>query len=102
MTVYIADKLNNTVSEPTPVLHKSTPTSINSILNPSNYYDVLGELADDDDDRTIVMSNLLGTDKSNVQLQQLIHLLMMISPVMKQPTLSTNLDKLRLQESLLS
>ena len=61
----IEDKLNNTVSDSTPIIHKSTPTIIHSHLTPSNYYDVLSHLADDDDDTTIVMSNLSSTDTSD-------------------------------------
>eukprot|EP00804_Cyclotella_cryptica_P019081 CCRYP_014487-RA/>CCRYP_014487-RA protein AED:0.29 eAED:0.21 QI:0/0/0/1/0.5/0.33/3/0/1151 len=46
-----------------PVLHQSTPTFSQSLLQPSNYYSILTTFPDDDDDKTIVVSNLSGTTK---------------------------------------
>eukprot|EP00804_Cyclotella_cryptica_P023697 CCRYP_019320-RA/>CCRYP_019320-RA protein AED:0.37 eAED:0.35 QI:0/0/0/1/1/1/6/0/1607 len=47
--------------------HRSTPTHITSIINPSNYYEVLRDLPYDidDDDKTIVMSNLSTAEHSD-------------------------------------
>ena len=57
----IVDKFSNTVSSSTSGIHKSTPTLNPSHLTPTNYYDILSHLVDDDD-TTVVMSNLSDKD----------------------------------------